>query len=146
MDLSLLVITKGLTKTGDDYEVKTAHVELAERMRKQSTDQPNANKSYDSSSKMPPSPETVTTSLANSPVEMNLIELSANTAREGKLNFIVNQLQMLLNWRSFLGGCGRSAKSVKAPFTRMCFALVEIARSSIGGRRRRKTWRRPRLN
>ncbi|CAL5321186.1 unnamed protein product [Camellia sinensis] len=33
MDLSLLVITKGLTKTGDDYEVKT-HVELAERMRK----------------------------------------------------------------------------------------------------------------
>lgn len=62
MDLSLLVITKvrkiyrlyhltplnysisapaltyqikqGLTKTGDDYEVKTAHNELAERMRK----------------------------------------------------------------------------------------------------------------
>ncbi|CAH9062009.1 unnamed protein product [Cuscuta europaea] len=34
MDLSLLVITKGLTKTGEDYEVKTAHVELAERMRK----------------------------------------------------------------------------------------------------------------
>ncbi|KAG5067189.1 hypothetical protein JHK86_010920 [Glycine max] len=30
MDLSLLVITK----TGDDYEVKAAHVELAERMRK----------------------------------------------------------------------------------------------------------------
>ncbi|XP_050205560.1 DNA polymerase delta catalytic subunit isoform X2 [Mercurialis annua] len=36
MDLSLLVITKGLTKTGDDYEVKAAHVELAERMRKPS--------------------------------------------------------------------------------------------------------------
>ncbi|WCJ37598.1 DNA polymerase delta catalytic subunit [Euphorbia peplus] len=34
MDLSLLVITKGLTKAGDNYEVKTAHVELAERMRK----------------------------------------------------------------------------------------------------------------
>nr|CAD1836873.1 unnamed protein product [Ananas comosus var. bracteatus] len=34
MDLSLLVITKGLTKTGDDYAVKAAHVELAERMRK----------------------------------------------------------------------------------------------------------------
>ncbi|KAG9129217.1 hypothetical protein Leryth_006490 [Lithospermum erythrorhizon] len=34
IDLSLLVITKGLTKTGDDYEVKAAHVELAERMRK----------------------------------------------------------------------------------------------------------------
>ncbi|KAE8733567.1 DNA polymerase delta catalytic subunit [Hibiscus syriacus] len=34
MDLSLFVITKGLTKTGDDYEVKAAHVELAERMRK----------------------------------------------------------------------------------------------------------------
>lgn len=34
MDLSLLVITKGLTKTGEDYEVKAAHVELAERMRK----------------------------------------------------------------------------------------------------------------
>ncbi|KAJ4831435.1 DNA polymerase delta catalytic subunit [Turnera subulata] len=34
MDLSLLVITKGLTKTGDDYEVKTAHVQLADRMRK----------------------------------------------------------------------------------------------------------------
>ncbi|KAK4345883.1 hypothetical protein RND71_036059 [Anisodus tanguticus] len=34
MDLSLLVITKGLTKIGDDYEVKAAHVELAERMRK----------------------------------------------------------------------------------------------------------------
>lgn len=34
MDLSLLVITKGLTKTGENYEVKTAHVELAERMRK----------------------------------------------------------------------------------------------------------------
>ncbi|CAI0414266.1 unnamed protein product [Linum tenue] len=34
LDLSLLVITKGLTKTGDDYEVKAAHVELAERMRK----------------------------------------------------------------------------------------------------------------
>lgn len=34
MDLSLLVITKGLTKAGDAYENKTAHVELAERMRK----------------------------------------------------------------------------------------------------------------
>ncbi|KAL8459612.1 hypothetical protein ACS0TY_036923 [Phlomoides rotata] len=34
MDLSLLVITKGLTKTYEDYEVKAAHVELAERMRK----------------------------------------------------------------------------------------------------------------
>ncbi|KAH7681090.1 DNA-directed DNA polymerase protein [Dioscorea alata] len=34
MDLSLLVITKGLTKMGDDYAVKAAHVELAERMRK----------------------------------------------------------------------------------------------------------------
>ncbi|CAA2983988.1 DNA polymerase delta catalytic subunit [Olea europaea subsp. europaea] len=32
--LSLLVITKGLSKTGDDYEVKEAHVELAKRMRK----------------------------------------------------------------------------------------------------------------
>uniref|UniRef100_A0A803KN93 DNA polymerase n=1 Tax=Chenopodium quinoa TaxID=63459 RepID=A0A803KN93_CHEQI len=41
LDLSLLVITKvgkhdstGLTKTGENYEVKAAHVELAERMRK----------------------------------------------------------------------------------------------------------------
>ncbi|KAF9599784.1 hypothetical protein IFM89_001730 [Coptis chinensis] len=34
MDLSLLVITKGLTKTGEDYANKAAHVELAERMRK----------------------------------------------------------------------------------------------------------------
>ncbi|KAF5185052.1 Dna polymerase delta catalytic subunit, partial [Thalictrum thalictroides] len=34
MDLSLLVITKGLTKTADDYNAKAAHVELAERMRK----------------------------------------------------------------------------------------------------------------
>eukprot|EP00898_Chlorokybus_atmophyticus_P007411 jgi/Chlat1/7671/Chrsp64S09160 len=34
MDLSLLVITKGLTKAGASYEVKAAHVELAERMRK----------------------------------------------------------------------------------------------------------------
>ncbi|XWS56501.1 hypothetical protein CRYUN_Cryun09bG0090500 [Craigia yunnanensis] len=34
MGLSLLVITKCLTKTGNDYEVKAAHVELAERMRK----------------------------------------------------------------------------------------------------------------
>ncbi|PWA70694.1 DNA polymerase delta catalytic subunit [Artemisia annua] len=34
MDLSLLVITKGLTKAGEDYENKAAHVELAERMRK----------------------------------------------------------------------------------------------------------------
>ncbi|XP_024377944.1 DNA polymerase delta catalytic subunit isoform X2 [Physcomitrium patens] len=34
MDLSLLVITKGLTKAGDAYENKAAHVELAERMRK----------------------------------------------------------------------------------------------------------------
>ncbi|XP_023636370.1 DNA polymerase delta catalytic subunit isoform X2 [Capsella rubella] len=34
IDLSLLVITKGLTKAGDDYEVKSAHGELAERMRK----------------------------------------------------------------------------------------------------------------
>ncbi|KAK1403870.1 DNA polymerase [Heracleum sosnowskyi] len=34
MDMSLLVITKGLTKSGDNYEVKAAHVELAERMRK----------------------------------------------------------------------------------------------------------------
>ncbi|XP_076949772.1 DNA polymerase delta catalytic subunit-like [Bidens hawaiensis] len=34
MDLSLLVITKGLTKSGEDYDVKAAHVELAERMRK----------------------------------------------------------------------------------------------------------------
>ncbi|GMH07696.1 hypothetical protein Nepgr_009536 [Nepenthes gracilis] len=34
LDLSLLVITKGLTKTGDSYDVKAAHVELAERMRK----------------------------------------------------------------------------------------------------------------
>ncbi|XP_027913140.1 DNA polymerase delta catalytic subunit-like isoform X1 [Vigna unguiculata] len=34
MDLSQLVITKGLTKSGDDYKVKAAHVELAEKMRK----------------------------------------------------------------------------------------------------------------
>ncbi|GAB2287233.1 DNA polymerase delta catalytic subunit [Dionaea muscipula] len=34
LDLSLLVITKGLTKTGENYDVKAAHVELAERMRK----------------------------------------------------------------------------------------------------------------
>ncbi|XP_042433725.1 DNA polymerase delta catalytic subunit-like [Zingiber officinale] len=34
VDLSLLVITKGLTKTGSDYNVKSAHVELAEKMRK----------------------------------------------------------------------------------------------------------------
>ncbi|CAA7034877.1 unnamed protein product [Microthlaspi erraticum] len=34
IDLSLLVITKGLTKTGDNYENKSAHGELAERMRK----------------------------------------------------------------------------------------------------------------
>ncbi|KAF6167135.1 hypothetical protein GIB67_029773 [Kingdonia uniflora] len=34
MDLSLLVITKGLTKTGEGYAVKQAHNELAERMRK----------------------------------------------------------------------------------------------------------------
>ncbi|KAJ8552012.1 hypothetical protein K7X08_028455 [Anisodus acutangulus] len=34
MNLSLLVVTKGLTKNGDDYKVKAAHVELAERMRK----------------------------------------------------------------------------------------------------------------
>ncbi|KAM7252831.1 hypothetical protein ACFE04_025449 [Oxalis oulophora] len=33
-DLSLLMITKGLTKIGDDYEVKAAHVKLAQRMRK----------------------------------------------------------------------------------------------------------------
>lgn len=29
-----LFYPQGLTKTGDDYEVKAAHVELAERMRK----------------------------------------------------------------------------------------------------------------
>ncbi|CAI5983148.1 unnamed protein product [Closterium sp. NIES-65] len=34
LDLSLLVITKALTKGGDDYAVKAAHVQLAERMRK----------------------------------------------------------------------------------------------------------------
>ncbi|KAL2630232.1 hypothetical protein R1flu_014918 [Riccia fluitans] len=34
VDLSLLVITKGLTKIEGDYAVKAAHVELAERMRK----------------------------------------------------------------------------------------------------------------
>ncbi|KAL7112135.1 hypothetical protein ACP275_05G133300 [Erythranthe tilingii] len=34
MDLSLLVITKALSKTRDSYKVKAAHVELAERMRK----------------------------------------------------------------------------------------------------------------
>ncbi|KAH9571944.1 hypothetical protein CY35_02G120400 [Sphagnum magellanicum] len=34
MDLSLLVITKGLTKSGEDYANKSAHVELAERMHK----------------------------------------------------------------------------------------------------------------
>ncbi|GAB4835573.1 DNA polymerase delta catalytic subunit [Ancistrocladus abbreviatus] len=34
LDLSLLVITKGLTKMGENYDVKAAHVELAERMRK----------------------------------------------------------------------------------------------------------------
>ncbi|KAL3688154.1 hypothetical protein R1sor_014463 [Riccia sorocarpa] len=34
VDLSLLVITKGLTKTEGDYAVKVAHAELAERMRK----------------------------------------------------------------------------------------------------------------
>jgi len=34
MDLSLLVITKQLSKEGEDYAVKAAHVELAERMRK----------------------------------------------------------------------------------------------------------------
>jgi DNA polymerase delta subunit 1 len=34
MDFSLLVITKGLTKSGEDYANKSAHVELAERMCK----------------------------------------------------------------------------------------------------------------
>lgn len=34
IDLSLLVITKSLSKEGKDYENKQAHVELAERMRK----------------------------------------------------------------------------------------------------------------
>ncbi|ESW20839.1 hypothetical protein PHAVU_005G019000 [Phaseolus vulgaris] len=34
IDLSLLVITKGLTKTRDEYKVMAAHVELAERMHK----------------------------------------------------------------------------------------------------------------
>ena len=35
-DISMLVITKGLTKTGEgeDYKVKTGHVELAKKMRK----------------------------------------------------------------------------------------------------------------
>eukprot|EP00002_Diphylleia_rotans_P033158 TRINITY_DN7021_c0_g1_i1.p1 TRINITY_DN7021_c0_g1~~TRINITY_DN7021_c0_g1_i1.p1 ORF type:complete len:1103 (-),score=239.27 TRINITY_DN7021_c0_g1_i1:90-3398(-) len=34
LDLSELVITKALSKSGDDYAAKQAHVELAERMRK----------------------------------------------------------------------------------------------------------------
>lgn len=34
MDLSLLVISKGLTQDADDYETKAAHVELAKKMRK----------------------------------------------------------------------------------------------------------------
>eukprot|EP01098_Paradermamoeba_levis_P015839 TRINITY_DN8274_c0_g2_i1.p1 TRINITY_DN8274_c0_g2~~TRINITY_DN8274_c0_g2_i1.p1 ORF type:complete len:1057 (+),score=317.15 TRINITY_DN8274_c0_g2_i1:150-3320(+) len=34
LDLSLLVITKALSKSGDEYSAKQAHVELAERMRK----------------------------------------------------------------------------------------------------------------
>jgi len=34
LDLSLLVITKELTKSGEDYAAKQAHVELAERIRK----------------------------------------------------------------------------------------------------------------
>eukprot|EP00762_Andalucia_godoyi_P003127 ANDGO_01026.mRNA.1 DNA polymerase delta catalytic subunit len=34
MDISMLVITKALSKSGSDYAAKQAHVELAERMRK----------------------------------------------------------------------------------------------------------------
>lgn len=34
LDLSLLVITKALSKEGKDYNSKQAHVELAERMKK----------------------------------------------------------------------------------------------------------------
>jgi len=34
LDISLLVISKGYTKRADQYDAKTAHVELAERMRK----------------------------------------------------------------------------------------------------------------
>ena len=34
LDLSLLVISKALSKNADDYAGKQAHVELAERMRK----------------------------------------------------------------------------------------------------------------
>ncbi|OWM88838.1 hypothetical protein CDL15_Pgr020792 [Punica granatum] len=34
IDLSLLVITKGSSKSGGDYDVKAAHLELAKRMRK----------------------------------------------------------------------------------------------------------------
>lgn len=30
----LIQIKQGLTKSGEDYDVKAAHVELAERMRK----------------------------------------------------------------------------------------------------------------
>lgn len=33
LDLSLLVISKALGKSGEDYAAKVAHVELAERMR-----------------------------------------------------------------------------------------------------------------
>ncbi|GAB4815412.1 hypothetical protein N2152v2_002458 [Parachlorella kessleri] len=34
LDLSLLVITKGLTQEAEDYKAKAAHVELAEKMKK----------------------------------------------------------------------------------------------------------------
>ncbi|CAK9176122.1 unnamed protein product [Ilex paraguariensis] len=53
---------------------------------------------------------------------------------------------MCRSWRSFLVGCGHSAKSAKALFIKMCFALVGIVQYSIDGRRHRKTWLKPSSN
>jgi len=39
VDLSNLVITKALSKTGEEYAGRQAHVELAERMRKRDAGQ-----------------------------------------------------------------------------------------------------------
>jgi len=41
VDLSNLVITKALSKTGEEYAGRQAHVELAERMRKRDAGQWN---------------------------------------------------------------------------------------------------------
>ncbi|KAF5934688.1 hypothetical protein HYC85_025817 [Camellia sinensis] len=116
MDLSLLVITKGLTKTGDDYEVKT-HVELAERMRK--AYEKSEDPIYVLENSIPIDPQYYLENQISKNASKELLQgshtrsISISTPSNSGIMKFAKKLQGS-NQRSILGGCGRNGRNARS--------------------------------